>query len=137
MALVGGGGAGNVAGSNPSGTSSSLNFIGDHAWITTGIIEVGSNFVTLVDFTMGTTYLVGDWVGSYFTLTTDDIQWVMFFDGQEVSSYGGSAMSGAVGGENRKPVLIPPYTRVQIKAKNDSSSTGRDVGVVLVGRTYA
>ena len=36
MALRGGGGAGNVAGGNPSGIGTSLNYVGDHVYAFSG-----------------------------------------------------------------------------------------------------
>ena len=60
MALVGGG---NPVGSNPAGTSSSLNFTGDHCYAYSGnILSAGaaSADTTYLDFTMpNNTYAVG------------------------------------------------------------------------------
>ena len=53
MALVGGGGAGNTAGSNPSGTSGSLVYLGNNqyaGWSGTQIATNGAN-ASLFDFT--------------------------------------------------------------------------------------
>ena len=48
MALIGGGGAGNVAGGNPSGTGTSLNYIGDHCYAYSGDVIVPAGFSALI-----------------------------------------------------------------------------------------
>ena len=55
MALLGGGGAGNVAGGgNPAGTSFNLNYLGDFCYAYSGIVEQNAGDVTtLLDFTTG------------------------------------------------------------------------------------
>ena len=56
MALVGGGGAGNVSGSNPVGTGSTLEYIGNGRYTGTSgeIIATNGTNGTLFDFTSGT-----------------------------------------------------------------------------------
>lgn len=49
MALIGGGGAGNVAGSNPTGTGGGLNYLGNHVYLYSGVIGVNGNETTLVN----------------------------------------------------------------------------------------
>ena len=54
MALVGGGGAPNVAGSNPTGTSSTLNYMGGGVWAGwSGSQVLNNNTVTLFEFSTG------------------------------------------------------------------------------------
>ena len=62
MALVGGGtsGAGNTV--NPAGTSTSLNYIGDHAYWSPGAFEASTTEATMGDFTTGGHYIVGNHV---------------------------------------------------------------------------
>ena len=60
MALVGGGGAPNVAGSNPTGTGTGLNYIGDHAYAYSGEVDNdGSSATTALKFTTGNEYVLG------------------------------------------------------------------------------
>ena len=52
MALIGGGGAGNVAGgSNPTGTGGGLNYIGKHAYAYSGDVGIPSTTTSMLDFT--------------------------------------------------------------------------------------
>ena len=50
MALVGGGGAGNTAGSNPSGTGSTINYVGEFAYLHSGSVSVNNTDTTLGKF---------------------------------------------------------------------------------------
>ena len=59
MALVGGGGAPNVAGSNPAGTSTSLNYVGKHAYAYSGDVSVSGSLTTMLEFTTAEQYVVG------------------------------------------------------------------------------
>ena len=60
MALVGGGGAGNVAGSNPAGVGSSINYVrtdeGNFAYAFSGTLQMQAQAqqnTTMLDFTTG------------------------------------------------------------------------------------
>ena len=53
MALVGGGGAPNVAGSNPAGTGSNLNYIGNHVYLYSGEVNVDNSETTLFECDSG------------------------------------------------------------------------------------
>ena len=51
MPLVGGGGAGNIAGGNPAGTGTSLNYIGNHAYAYSGnFSSTGTDDTTYLEF---------------------------------------------------------------------------------------
>ena len=76
MALIGGGGAPNVAGgSNPSGTGTGLSFVGNHAYGYSGIVStVSDNEMTLLKDNMPTGgYFVGTAQFSYANLDSDDV----------------------------------------------------------------
>ena len=62
MALVGGGGAPNVAGSNPAGTGTSLNYIGDHVYAYSGTFQSLNATATMLQFTTGSEYIKGQLV---------------------------------------------------------------------------
>ena len=63
MALVGGGGAPNVAGSNPSGVGTSLNYLrtseATFAYAYSGEFATNTSDQTLLDFTTGSEVIVG------------------------------------------------------------------------------
>ena len=53
MALVGGGGAPNVAGANPAGVGSSLNYIGNRCYAYSGAISITNEVKDMLVFTTG------------------------------------------------------------------------------------
>ena len=85
MALIGGGGAPNVAGgSNPSGTGTGLSFVGNHAYGYSGIVStVSENEMTLLKDNMPTGgYFVGTAQFSYANLDSDDVIFQIKINGQ-------------------------------------------------------
>jgi len=141
MALVGGGGAGNIAGSNPAGTGTSLNFIGDHAYAYSGEVIVNANTVTMLEFSSGSQYIMAKF--SYgvdrnaalggnkqigFTISMDS-QKIM-----QIVTYT-NATHGGLDFDNNYSILIPPYTRVKIESETDESDNIPTFGM-LTGRVY-
>ena len=139
MALVGGGGAGNVAGSNPAGVGKGLNYIGNHAYGYSGTVNTGTQDVnvTLMSFTTGGHYIVGKVQFGMKHDTTDNIGFSVSMDDQTISGY---VISGGVGDaqlSNAMPLIIPPYTKVECFGVNNSSSSARPVTVTIIGDVYA
>ena len=138
MALVGGGGAGNVAGSGgTAGTGKSLNYIGDHIFATSGETTTaggGSADATLFDFTTGSSYIVGqidfanDVKANYLTLL--DLE----FNGESVMAFGNDLESQFNQQPVKLDVLIPPFTHVVMKWGANIAEQGY---AFLTGRVYA
>jgi len=136
MPLVGGGGAGNVAGGNPAGTGSSLNYIGDHAYMYTGAVSVGTSETTVAQFgTSGNTYLVGSWQPQILTNTTDDILFQLYFNDQVIALVVQTSTKDYSPFEEIE-IIIPSETRVKITGQNLGSGS-KDVGSIITGRVYA
>ena len=142
MALIGGGGAGNVGGGNPSGTGSSLNYIGDHCYANsgTGSAGTGGDFIAL-DFTTGAnSYIMAK---LYVTYDADDLGSGEQF-GYVVSSDGITILftrresSAADVVNNPLPhkveFLIAPQSRIIVKGISNASAL--DMSFVLTGRVY-
>ena len=131
MAILGG--AGNTAGSNPTGVGKGLNYIGDHAYAYSGSIAsggVGPN-TTMLDFTTGGSYLVG-----WLTFSNDvdgaaAVAFDMSIDGSTVTllQEDNSSTDRAL----KFYVLIPAYAHVVIKW---GVSTSNNATATLVGRVY-
>ena len=134
MPLVGGGGAGNTAGSNPSGTSTSLNYIGDHAYGASGSVDVDNNVTTLMSFSTSNAYVVCDMHFMRFDSGEDDIQFVVNQNGQDMAAM---ETHSAQARYNQLKILLEPFSTYIIKAQNTGSSSTVASGVVLVGRIYA
>ena len=138
MALVGGGGAANTAGGNPSGTGSSLNYIGDHAYGYSGLVQtVGdNNYTTAMEFTIGPDYILAQVQLCPASGNADDLAFRMSIDGQAVGEFF-TKDPPAEFNANPVPFLIPSYSKVTIEIKNGQSSTARDTYIMIVGRVYA
>ena len=135
MALIGGGGAGNVAGANPSGIGSGINYIGKHAYGYSGEITADTNATKLLEFDTGNTYLVAKFQPVYFTeAASTNAFWQILFDNQEIYQI---EVTGATNGTpfQELEIIIPAFTKVKITCNAASSTLG--LGAVLTGEVYA
>jgi len=141
MALIGGGGAGNVAGGNPSGIGTSLNYIGDHAYAYSGGIDVDENVTSLLKFTTGGLYVKGRFQPQYFVANagqaTEDYRFTVKFDNQEVSVTLIAEGTDRDAFYNVVDLIIPPFTTVEVTAQNVTDTNSRAVGAIITGRVYA
>ena len=137
MALAGGGGAGNVAGSNPAGIGTSLNIIGNHAYATNNV-GAASSPVTALLFSTGSEYHVGTIqlnMGLQPDATSDAVGYLQVeFDGQLVVILTAGLTAADSQVSTSQNILIPPYTRVQIIGQTDDGGT--ECGCALVGRMH-
>ena len=134
MALVGGGGAPNVAGSNPAGTGTGINYIGNHAYAYSGEITADTNATTLLEFNTGNLYIVAKFQPVYYNeASSTNAFWQILFDGQEIYQ---TEVTGSTNGTpyQELQIVIPAYTRVQITANAATSTLG--LGAVITGRVY-
>ena len=137
MPLVGGGGAPNVAGSNPAGTGSSINYIGNHAYAFSGAVEdagSGSAAQTCLKFTTASSYIIADigWVCDYQGPNNQFID--ILIDGQSVFT---GVYDDDPHTTNDQPlkILIPSFS--QFEFKWGLTGVTKKVTVVLTGRVYA
>ena len=137
MALVGGGGAGNVAGSNPAGTGTSLNYIGKHAYAHSGVISVTNTELSMLQFSTGNGYIraIIQFNGGA-SGGGDNYAYRIKYDSQIVQEY--VSNSNTDDSPNQKlNLIIPPYTDVECTAQNVTDTSGNDQIVSLSGRVYA
>jgi len=136
MALIGGGGAGNVAGGNPSGTGTSLNYIGDHCYANSGIVTVENSAdagTTLLTFTLGNSYIVAELhIFNNQASALDDFIHVIM-DGQLIVK---ARYQNANELHQDQPlkVLIPPYSKFEVKASTSGATP--EFTAILTGRVY-
>ena len=132
------GGGNPVGGSNPAGTGSSINYIGNHAYAYSGVIGATNSGTTYLKFVTSNQYIVGTVQANYTTQNADDMTYDIIFDGQVVQRWFHAGATGVsdVGSEpqNAIDIVIPPFTQVEIKIT--SSSSTRDQAVSLAGRVY-
>ena len=138
MALIGGGGAGNVAGSAPSGTGSNINYVGEFAYLHSGIVPVDNTDTTLGKFTTQNELIDSKIQFHYAIDSSDDMIYTIKINSEIVIQYlvNGSKV-GASDPDSAIYLIIPPFSNIEIIAKNGSSSTERDQSATLRGRLYA
>ena len=125
MALVGGGGAPNVAGSNPAGVGTSLNYVGNLVYAYSGDVTIAAslaNPTTLLEFTTGAEIISGnvswgsDIVGGNDTRVNISINSERIF----ICRY-----SSGESESNDQPlnIIIPPFSKILIAIGAEVSVT--------------
>jgi hypothetical protein len=129
-------GAGNPVGSGGAGTGTSINYLGNHAYAYSGILQVTNVTKTMIDATTGNQYIVAKFQPSINVSTTDDMFFRVLIDGEEIAaSLIGSTTSNSPYEEIE--LIVAPFTRIQITCANNSTSGGINCSAVLTGRVYA
>ena len=144
MALIGGGGAGNIAGgANPTGTSSGLTHIGNHVYAYSGMIAANTNAQTCLNFNTGNEYSLvkvtltgitenlsnlGNGSNSVYTIkiNSEDVLFVKIGTDQEDSPT-----------LEVIPLLLEPFSKVEISVVSGATSADLKGSVSIVGRVYA
>jgi len=142
MALVGGGGAGNVAGSNPTGTGTILNYIGNRVYGYSGLKQIATSFVTHLEFTTGPSYIIAH------------LEFAGTIGEGDISSGGNSVFMVRLNDEISQQIkvgtsaesmpcvlpldiLIGPETKVKIDCISNAATSNYFTCCSLVGRVYA
>jgi len=111
-----------------------LNIIGRHAWGNSGVVADASSAgpdSTLFDFTTGSNYLVGKLDFTNNSSGSASIYFEMLFNEQVVMTLlEGSSHEAKI---NRLDILLPPYTRVQVKWGSSGNHNG---SALITGRIY-
>ena len=136
MALVGGGGAGYTAGSNPAGISKGLNHIGNHAYAYSGAVSSdGSSAAdtTALEFNTGSSYLVG-----FFSFQTTEVGGGACFidlkiDAQTIIQV---TWDGDSHGNRTQPleIVLPPFADIEVLT---GTANDRTITTQITGRIYA
>jgi len=134
VALIGGGGAGNVAGgANPGGIGSSIHYIGNHAYAQSGSIQnagTGGPDTLLLKFNTGNSYIVGKMDFGTTNAAGHDTYLNLIYDGQTIMEIKDSN-AGIV--PMRFDIFIPPQTEVEVKWGSNSTYNGN---VMISARVY-
>ena len=130
------GGGNPVSGANPAGTGSSINYIGNHCYANSGAVTVEdavTGNTTLIDFTTGNAYIVATlhMFNNQANALDDYVR--ILLDGQEIIN---ARYQSAAEFHQDQPtrVLIPPFSRFEVKASADDSPI--KFTAVLVGEVY-
>jgi len=138
MALVGGGGAGNTAGSNPTGTSKGVSYIGDHVSGISGVIAVPGSETTLMEFnTASQSYILAQIQILNASGSNDDMTYKVYLNDEIVGEWYYTTAANQPEPANPYYLIIPGSSSVKVTALNNQSSSGRNHTATLTGRVYA
>ena len=131
------GGGNPVGSSNPAGTGSSINYVGNHVYAHSGVVGVNNVENALLKFNTGNQYIRatiqfnGGAAGG-----GDDYVYRVKYDSEIVQEY--VSNSNTSDSPNQKlNLIIPPYTKVECTAVNATDDSSNDQIVSLSGRVYA
>lgn len=140
MPLVGGGGAPNVAGSNPSGIGTSLNYVGDYVYAYNNHIMTDT-ITTILAFTTGNEIIKGkfSFMGPIaFTaanIASGDTGGLRIsMDGQVTAILKSATNPEDMPGVTDLEVIIPPFTTVSCDVLNSSDNNDYVQTLVFAGR---
>lgn len=133
------GGGNPVSSSNPSGTGSSINYVGNHAYAHSGLVETANQSVEvpMLKFSTGNAYIDSKIVLQHAENTTDDINFSVLFNGEIIIQHTAARVDLSVIASNYLPILIPPFTEVTIQVTNNGGDTPRSTYAILRGDVYA
>ena len=141
MALIGGGGAGNVSGGNPSGTGSSLNYIGNHCYAYSGAFGATTSAQTTLEFETGGQYIVGEMLtlGGVAFDTTGGLKsaFRISINGEVVAVTLIDNQTDHSTSNNAIPMLLAPYSRVKVEVDSDDNNATVLSTTIFTGRVYA
>jgi hypothetical protein len=139
MSLIGGGGsgaggAGNpVGGSNPAGIGQTLNYIGNHAYATSGMVAgTTSGRTTYLEFQTGNAYIIGELQQGSTNETTRKTVFVSYDDQRIIQM----DVDNAYPFPNDYKLLIPPQTKVKIELQLGGDD-GMSSWFTFRGRVYS
>ena len=140
MPLVGGGGAGNTAGSNPSSTGSGLNYAFDYAWAMSGQISADDIETTLLEFSTQQGIIVAHVQFNSMNGLSQDCGYRIYINNEVIQNFlaGNHAVDYRGQPNNSIEILIPSFATVKITAQNQTDAVSLTNQVVtIVGRVYA
>jgi len=115
----------------------SIIYLKDYAWCYTGGIGVINSATTVLETQTGSGLLVAEVLLNYvFVGANDQMEWQIYLN--DILMAGAKDSGPAVYTEFNNPIrlILPPFTRLKVTAKNASSATSRAMGVILTGRVY-
>jgi len=117
-----------------------LTIVGQDAYAYSGPVAVADTATTLLEFTTGKYYIVGNWIGNYNqdvseSLASEDYRFTLSLNGTRIASCESSDAQGATRNTILN-IIIPPHTLVKVEGRNYSGSGTEDVGAVITGKVF-
>jgi len=139
---TGGGQAGFGSGGSFTGASESLEYIGDFAYASSGLIQVtGSTYITHLKFTSGANLVVGEF--TFFGAskvgdinTGDNALFRISVNGSIINYVKVETIAEDMPSLVQVPYLIAPYSEIEIESEATSSTSGLTVSTNFLGRVY-
>jgi len=117
-----------------TGPQKGLTIIGEHCYAYSGAKVTSGTAVNFIEFTTGKHYIVAKLQPVYFSQGTNNISWLIKFNGQDVQ------YAEVTSGRDYTPfqeilLVIPPLTFVEVEVDNLNSGSEL-AGVSITGRVY-
>ena len=144
MPLVGGGGAGNIAGgSNPAGTGTTLNYIGNHVYAYSGTFPSTNASQTMLEFSTGSEYIVGELTANgAIDFSSGNIDagvasgYRISINGEVISQLKTDSGAEDMPSNSIQELVLAPFTDVKVELISGGTNTGFLNTTTFVGRIY-
>ena len=118
------------------GPNKGLSILGNHAYAYSGTIASDNNETVMLKFTTGNLYIVAKIQFFELTISNDNIEHAVSINSEKVLRVLSSQTVGTSEPDPWLPVIIPPYSSIEVTAKNAQGSGYLDSIVTLTGRVY-
>ena len=118
-------------------TGKGFRYIGDWAYIFSGVVTVDEVETTLVDTTTGAGIIVGQFQVDYANAVvyTEDLLFQVYINEQIIYRTTLSAATSNTPTEEIE-IILPPLTKFKITCTNITNSSNRQGAVIFTGRVY-
>jgi len=122
-------------------TGKGIRYIGNWAMAYSGLLQISNTDVTHLDFTSGAGLISGSISMTGPVLATDinngeNILFICYFNDLAIFNVKMNPAGEGMPGDTTIPIIIPPLTRVVVKAKSTATSANYKTSCVMVGRVY-
>ena len=115
--------------------SKGLSVLGNHCYAYSGSVAVGTTETTLLEFTTGDYYIVGEMKVTKNNDDGDDMQFQVYLNGVViiglVDQYGANDRI-----DNPIPIIIPPRTIAKVTCDDLTGDNARPMLATITGRVY-
>ena len=141
MPLVGGGGAPNVAGSNPAGIGSTINYVGDFVYANSGPFGSSTSEQTMLNFTTGAEIIKGKitcFAQVHFDAPAQGgiSTWQLSFNSEVIALMRLDSSAADMPTQGFMDLVIPPFTLVTLKVTSTENTPDEELTSMLTGRLY-
>jgi len=129
-------GGGNPLGSGGAGVGKGLNYLENHAYATSGVINTPDSETTLLEFQLGGHYIDSRIQVNNGSGSNDDFKYKIYLNGQIVGQWYYSAAANIPEPAMPFLLIIPPYAKIKVTAENITAGDPRAQTAVVTGRVY-